>query len=444
MNDAALPPVWRSRAVWLAVAATFGWRWLLAARTPVPNEDGVTYLWMAQHFAAFDFHGGFGEVFPPGLSLLLAPWLCCGGDPFAIAQTFGIACAAATVLPLVAIARHLLPRTGDAAAAVAIAWLWASGSLLARNAVEVMSEPPFLLLMALGTLAGLRSRFWLGGLCAGLAYWVRPEGVLLPIAFLLSHRRAALPALLPSIAAVPALGLARWLAGQGCDPLPLLAFHELRDDLPERGHVFGNLAQVPAAWFEAFGVTGLLLVAAQRRWRERAVQALDWQWLLQIGAVCTFVVRRRFLLSAAIAVHALAVPALAMLRPRWRNLLVAALVLAGAIGGYRGTISADRLAERDLGRWLGAHMTPAETVVSDMARVVWYAGRRPPPPRRLPTEELRQLTRASDVRFVVLGSKREAFEELRAAFAPTFAPVSLPDELALRAAERGIAVFERR
>lgn len=427
------------RAIWALVAATVAWRSVLAVRTPVPSEDGASYLWMAQRFAAGDFAAGLGEVFPPGLPLLLAPWLWFGGDAFATAQAFGVLCAAATVLPLVAIARQVAP-----AGALAVGCLWASGSLLARNAVEVFSEPPFLLLMALGTLAGLRGRWWLLGGCAALAFWIRPEGLLLPAAFVLSHRRAALSSLLPAGASVLLLALVRWLAGHGFDPLPLLAFHEQRDDLPGRGALLANLVQVPAAWFEAFGVAGLLLFGAWRQRRERAAQALGWQCLLQIGAVCTFVVRRRFFLSAAVPVFALASPALAALRPRWRAALVAALVLAGGIGGYCGTIATDRLAERDVGRWLATQLAPDETLVSDLARVVWYAGRQPPPPRRFAAENLAARAEQQAARYVVLGSSREGFDDLRRLLAAGYARTSLPDGLARLADERGIAVFARR
>ena len=78
MNAPAPAPVWRCRAVWCVVAAAIVWRWLLAVRTPVPSEDGVSYLWMAQRFAAGDFARGLGEVFPPGFPLLLSPWLWVG------------------------------------------------------------------------------------------------------------------------------------------------------------------------------------------------------------------------------------------------------------------------------------------------------------------------------------------------------------------------------
>jgi hypothetical protein len=435
----AAPPPWRSPTIWSVVAATALWRTALALRTPVPSEDGVSYLWMAQRFAAGDLAAGLAEVFPPGFPLLLAPWLRLGLEPVAAAQLLGVVCAAATVLPLAAIARRVAPDGWLAAV-----WLWPFGSLLARNAVEVFSEPPFLLLMALGTAAGLRGRWALAGAAAGAAFWIRPEGILLTAAGAASHRRAALPALAPTLAGVAALGLARWLAGHGFDPLPLLAFHDLRDDLPGRGAVVTNLLQVPVAWCEAFGVGGLLLVAAWRQRRDRTVQSLGWQCLLQIGAVCTFVVRKRFLLSAAVPVHALAAAALAALAPRWRIATVAALALAGTIGGWRGTIAADRTAERDVGRWLAAHLAADEALVSDLARVVWYAGRRPPPPRRFDTRQLVADARAAGMRFVVVGSKRDGFDALQRGLAPQFVRRSLPDELAGAADARGIAVFERR
>jgi len=425
--------------VWTVVAAAIAWRWLLAARTPVPSEDGVSYLWMAQRFAAGDLAAGLGEVFPPGFPLLLAPWSWCGGEPFVTAQVFGVACAAATVLPLCAIARHF-----GAAGALGAVWLWASGSLLARNSVEVFSEPPFLLLMALGTLAGLRGRWWLCGAAAAIAFWIRPEGLLLPAAFVLSHRRAALRALVPAGGGVLLLAVVRWLAGHGFDPLPLLAFHEQRDDLPERGQVLANVLQVPGAWLEAFGLAGLLLFAAVWRWRERAAQALGWQCLLQVGAVCTFVVRRRFLLSAAVPVHALAAQALAALRPRWRAALVTALVVAGAVGAFRGTIEPDRAAERDVGRWLAARLTADEVVVSDLARVVYYAGGRPPAPRKFAAAALVTQARQHAARFVVVANRRDGFDALARGLAAEYEPLSLPDELRRLADARGITVFARR
>lgn len=429
----------RALAIAAAVAATIVWRVVLLRLTPVPGEDGVAYLWLARRFAAGDFAAGFGDVFPPGFPLLLAPWLWLGGEPFATAQWFGIVCAAATVPVLVALARRIAPD-----GALAVAWLWAFAPLLARLSVEVFAEPPFLLVVALGTLAGMRQRWWLTGLAGAVAFWIRPEGLLLPIAFVLAHRTPALRALAATLAGVLAFAGARWLGGHGFDPLPLLAFHEQRDDLPERGRVLTNLLAVPGGWFEAFAVTGLLALYALRRWRERDVQALGWQSLLQVGAICTFVVRRRFFLSAAVPMHALAAPALAALRPRCRWLLVGVLAVVGGVLGVRGVTEPDRIGERELGRWLLPQLAGDDQLVTDLARVGWYAGRRPPPPRKFTTETLLAQAHEPAVRFVVVADRREGFAALAAGLAGDFVPVALPDGLAQLAAARGIAVFARR
>jgi hypothetical protein len=145
-----------------------------------------------------------------------------------------------------------------------------------------------------------------------------------------------------------------------------------------------------------------------------------------------------------VPVHALAAPALAALRPRWRHTLVAALVVVGGVGGYRGTIEPDRAAERDVARWLATQLRPDEEVVSDLARVVWYAGRRPPPPRRFTTDVLLAQASQPASRFVVVGNRREGFDGLARGLAVGYAPLSLPDELRHLADARGIAVFARR
>ncbi len=426
-------------ALTAVLAVTVGLRVTLAVRTPVPCEDGVSYLWMAQRLAAGEFGAAFGEVFPPGFPLLLAPWLRLGGEPFATAQIFGIACAALTVLPLFAIARRLAP-----AGALAAVALWACLPLLARNAVEIYSEPPFLLAMALGTLAGLHRRWWLCGLAGAIAFWIRPEGLVLPVAFALATRGQALLALIPAALGALAFAWARHAAGNGFDPLPLLAFHEQRDDLPERGAVLTNLVAAPVGWVEALLGAGVLAPWALRRWRERDVQALGWQCLLQVAAICTFVVRQRFFLSAAVAAHALAATAFAAARPLRRWLLVGALAVAGIVIAHRGVTAPDRVAEREVGRWLAPRVTADDQVVTDLARVAWYAGRRPPPPRKFAPEVLAAQAHDAAVRYVVVAARREGFAALAAAIGDAFVAVTLPGEVAPLAAERGIAVFTRR
>jgi hypothetical protein len=426
-------------ALFAALGAAF--RLLLAARTPVPSEDGASYLWMAQRLAAGDASAALGEVFPPGLALLLAPLVACGLEPFAAAQWFGALCGALTALPVAAIAHRQAPGS-----AIAAAVLWASGSLLARNAVEVYSEPPFLLVMALGTVCGLRAQWWRLGLCSGAAFLLRPEGLLLAAAFVATHRRPALRAALPAAAAVLMLAAARALAGHGFDPLPLLAFHEQRHDLAGRGDLLANLAAVPSAWLEAFGPAGLLPLLLLLAPRARGAGPLVWQIALQIAVVCTFVVRRRFFLSCAVPVAALAAAACARLPARARAILLALLAAFGAVTAWTGTIDGDRIAERRLGEHLATALRPGDDLLADLPRVSFFAGRRPKPPRHFDAAQLVAMAAPAEVRFVVLSerSRRGTFADAARGLSPHYAELELPADLAALVRQRGIAVFARR
>jgi hypothetical protein len=53
-------------------AVGLAWRALVAALTPLPSEDGASYLWMAERFAAGEPAQALDEVFPPLTSLLIA------------------------------------------------------------------------------------------------------------------------------------------------------------------------------------------------------------------------------------------------------------------------------------------------------------------------------------------------------------------------------------
>lgn len=430
------------QALLFVVMAAVIWRWVLAQRTPVPSEDGSTYLWMAQQFAAGHWHDGFATVFPPGLSLLLAPLLALGLEPLFAAQLLGCITSGLTTVPLALVAHTLRPG-----AAVPAAILFAAASLPSRNAAEVYSEPPFLLLLALGTLAGLRHHYWRLGICSALAFLLRPEAVLLPLAFALTDRRA-LRALLAAAAGVLLLALLRWLSGNGLDPLPIRSFHELRDDLPERGAVLANLLQVPKAFAEAFELMAPLplLLLLPPRLVPRGTRPLLLQLALNTLVICTFVVRSRFFLSAAVPVVALAAVGTSRLRLPWR---CAALALCAGLGlytGWNGVIDADRAVERGVGRYLAHELHPGEQVAGDMPRVIYYAGRRPPEPRHFDATQLLAMAAAADVHFVVLSrdTKRGTFAPVSAGLEPRFARLQLPEGLQEPAEARGIVVFVRR
>lgn len=419
------------------------WHLVLYLRTPVPGEDGVSYLWMAERFAAADWHAGFGTVFPPGLSLLLAPCLALGVPGELAAWLLSTAAVVAALWPVAAIAARLAQRQ-HRHAALAAAVLFATSPLLGRLSVEVFSEPAFLVLMAWGTWFGLGGRTPALGICAALAFWIRPEGALLAPAMALAAptlreaaRRLAL-ATAVTLVGVLLLALCRWLAGHDFDPLPIHGFHATRDELGQRGALLANLLDLPGPWLEAFGVSGLLALAALGAglWPLRAAA------LLQVAVVLTFVVRRRFFVSAAVAVHGLA--ALAWLRlptaGRWAALSLAAL--HALLAGWNGGIDADRAVDRALGRYLQGQLGAAGRLVSDLPRVVYFAGRQPPEPRLPTLAQLAAQSRADAADVVVLGRRLAA--EHRAEPWPDWRELSLPDFLASACAQRGLLVLARR
>ena len=104
------------------LALGFLWRLYISWRTPIPSEDGVNYLWMAERFAEAEFALGLSEVFPPLLSLLTALPIAAGLDPFLSAQL--VLCLGGTlaILPLARATELLVPgggALGDGALALA-------------------------------------------------------------------------------------------------------------------------------------------------------------------------------------------------------------------------------------------------------------------------------------------------------------------------------------
>jgi len=421
--------------------ALAAWCLVLARRSPVPSEDGVSYLWMAERFAAGELVAATGPVFPPGYPLLLAPLVAAGLAPAGAAHVVGALALAATLWPLARLAESLGGRT----AARAAVWLFVALPLLPRLAAECYSEPPFLLLMAHGALAATRQRWGVVGLCAAAAFWIRPEGSLLAASYALAAPRSAWRTLLPVGAGVLALAALRALSGHGFDPLPIHGFHQQRDDLPAQGRIVANLLATPGPWCEAFALAGALCLP-QLRWRDPARRPLLLQIALQVGVIAMFVVRRRFFLSCAIPVCALAGATLAALPQAWRRGLLAAALALAAWSGWTGGIDADRAVERDLGAWLRPQLAAGQQLVSDLPRVAWFAGQAPLPPRHHTAAQMQAIVAAAQPAFVVVRtrSSRSAWPELAPWLTARFAAAELPPELAAAAAARGVGVFARR
>jgi len=454
--DAALLRI-APRTLLTLVAIALVWRLFLSALTPVPSEDGVTYLWMAQQFGRGDWRSPLCEVFPPLLPLLMAPFVDVastwqGGPLVAEATTArgGIAggqfalslLGALAVVPIAQVAARLAPAA-PRPAALAAGILAALPALPARYCAEVYTEPVFAGAIAAGVGAGLRGRFWRLGAWSGVAFWLRSEALVLPLAWIACRPRSAWRATLPVAAAVGLLALLRSVAGAGFDPLPKLAFNLPKSALGGGASEFAaSLAHLPGAWLEAFGLAGILAVFGF--WRERNVRAarpLLVALALALVVVVAFAVRRRFLVAWWPLVVAFAALAIADLRRGSRAALLAAAVAIAIITGLH-TTDADRIAERDVGRWLGRRLQPARDVVTDLTRVRFFAGLRPLPPRHVEAAELIAAARAPAAQFLVLGSRRPAAAEVIAAL-PEYRPLPLPPDLAALAAERGLDVRAR-
>jgi hypothetical protein len=421
---------------WCAVA--LAWRLLLAARTPVPSEDGASYLWMAQRFAAGEAGAALGEVFPPGLPLLVAPWVALGADPLRAAQVVLALAGALWVVAVARLAERLVAGSGPWAAAIA-----AFFGQAARACAEVYTEPAFLLPATLAAHAGADRRWWRLGVLAGAAAWLRPEALALPVGFALAAPRAAWRALVPAAAAVVALAAWRATGGSAFELVPKLGF-VWRASVPGGGASWwDNLLGLPGAWLEAFGVAGVLALPAVLRLPRGAGPLL-----LALGggvlAVVLYVPRQRFLLSWSFVVVPLAAAALARLP---RGVALAACGAAVAGGAWKGlhTVDPDRLAERAVGEWLAGELAPNERVTGDLARVIWYAGRQPPPPRHFAAHELMLQALEPGVRFVVLGGRRATTPVVAQALSEQYREVApaVGDDVAPLLATRPIRVLRR-
>jgi hypothetical protein len=415
------------------------WRLAISALTPLPSEDGVNYLWMAERLAHLDARAALSEVFPPLLPLLTALPIALGVEPFRAAQLVLCLCGAAALPFLVRAGERVAPVHGRAAG-----WFAVLAPLPVRFGAEAYTEPLFVLLTAIAVWLGLRGRLAAMSWAAGLAFWTRPEAAVLVLGFALARPRAAWRALWPFAVCVAALVV--WQSSVRGEVV-VVPMHGL---IAERSVLAGGIAQLadnlvhlPWLWVEAFGVVGVLAAYGMVRARRRVPPALAWTLVLALLVICAFLARRRFLVDWWAVMSPLAVLGLAAVPRGLQRAMLAVVVLSSAVLSLR-TTEPDRAAERAVGEHLRAQLAPGEAVAGDMTRVLYYAGQRPLPPRPFTAQELIARGCAPEVRFFVLRVRREDAGEVQRGLADVFAECALPDELRAGAEERGIAVLERR
>jgi 4-amino-4-deoxy-L-arabinose transferase-like glycosyltransferase len=161
-------------------------------RSPVIENDGVTFIQMARDLARSpaetirgqNQHPGYPAMILAGHGLVRALGRGEGVDGWVLAARLATGlCGLLAVGAGWLFARRLFDRRAACVSGLLLAGL----PLFRRNAADAMSDSPhllFLLLAAWAAVAGLRSWrarwFLLAGVAGGLAYWVRPEGLLVP------------------------------------------------------------------------------------------------------------------------------------------------------------------------------------------------------------------------------------------------------------------------
>ena len=165
-------------ALSMVVAATI--RLYLAWQYFCISSDGVRYIRAAQDFYVGNIKAGLSSLYPPLYPLMIAALYPLIGDWEVTGQVWSIATGVFVLIPLYL----LLQRIYGTDVAVVGAFLAATAPFLARYSAHVRSESPFVLLITVALLLfcmaikdRLRGRFFYGGLIAGLAYLMRPEGI---------------------------------------------------------------------------------------------------------------------------------------------------------------------------------------------------------------------------------------------------------------------------
>ena len=453
-------------AAWggILFGAALALRLFVSFRTALPSVDGVIFLSMAKDMAAGEWARALERVFHPLFPLLTAPLVAMGLEPFTAAKIllalFGAA-GAALVLPLA------LELGSSLGAALALSFLASSSVWAVRYTGDAYSEPLFLFLAALAALLHLRRagnegkprRFqgFLAGFFAGLAFTTRPEGAALAGALVLVGPGRLLCALGAALPALSYLGT-RWTFLGEIGPTPKLGFMLPMGPLGAPGPAEGvllyleNLGKAFLLGFESLGPLGWVLTLAGiflfLRGRSGKVppgaKALLLALLFALLGMSAFQVKRRFLVDWApllLAFGALAWDAFpGKGRPLLRVLL--ALVLAWNLYRLFPPRKFEKTGEVVVARWIAGNLREGESIVTDMPRVAYYAGLRPPPPKVPGPGELARKCAHPGVRFLVLGSKRSLLE--RFGPPPPWIPAPLSPKAARAARERGIAVFTRR
>ena len=452
-------------------------RLFVAARVHIPGRDGATYLWMGEQVSNGNFAASFRTVFPP-----VYPWciaavmrLAPDMDPMFAGQLASGVLSALAVFPLFAITERLFDRR----AAMFASLFFALGTWFARHPADCMTEGPFYLWVGSAVFLLIRGGPVASTLGAGafiaLAYGTRPEGaglaiVSVPWMWLRDRQRARwLAVSTAALCLLFPIGYAVW--GFGFTLTPKAAFMwpygAGREDGSGALFYLEHMLRLPGHVFEAVGYVATVLAVIGIAKRNDKLLKSDASLLLMLFSLQLLVIPLarstiRFVSGYGMLVLAFAGHGyVSLLQKPWMQKKLAPALLALVAFGpdflrLPQSQREDKTIERDLGHYLRARMQPGDILVSaehretsgydlpfSMPRIEWFAGMEPSPPRTLAIEELRSMAKDPRCKFGLIAHETAGFgpQDL-AEFG--FVPHALPPDLANRAAERRITVFERR
>jgi hypothetical protein len=142
---------------------------------PIVSVDGTTYIRLARYLVGGPF---IDTQQPPGYPALIALVLplAPAGDSVVAARLVDLVCGILLLIPFFLMAR----RSFGAWPAGIVTLLLGLTPLAIRYSVTTMSESPYVLFVLLSVLAATRKRDGLAGALSGIAFLVRPEGIVLP------------------------------------------------------------------------------------------------------------------------------------------------------------------------------------------------------------------------------------------------------------------------
>ncbi len=446
-----------SRNVSILLLITGLIRWLVASRTEIPSHDAGAYLWMAERVAEGDLGAAFSTVFHPLYSLLTGGLLALAPiDPVLAGQWVACGLATLAVWPLYAIALRLFD--------VRTAWItglfYASGLWLARHPADCLSEGPFFLFVTTALWAMFKSEerrllVALAGVAAALAYATRPEGaaiILLAVPWLLVAQRRR-DALVLSIAfAVSAVWFPiGWMVyGEGFVLSPKGDFNFVEGvGSKDLWHYPLHMLRMFGTAFEAIGYLvfplALYGMTGQKiEWKSRRALLLGIV-VLQCLVIPMLRSNIRFLAGFGILLLPFAAQGFVLLTARipgraWMAIFLL-IVVSPDLARLPAIRREDRVVLRELGEFLQDRCEAGDFVATEEARLAYFAGMPPIPPRKMTREDL--LAACSRARFAVVIPARTGItrQELNAL---GLTQMVLPPEVAEQASVRALMVYERR